>query len=400
MDWLARHKVGVWAFLVAVAYVPGIMSAAIVPRWAVVALGVPLVSQIRLQIPVVLQLAIAAGLAWSAASIIRAPDQLDSLLQLFLMCCLFGAMAVASQLETLDDALAGLCWGIGVSSAFCVATFLVGYPIIAQSHPSNFPGLFYNSEVLVELCAPLLVWAVIKHRWLLGGFVTVPILLNSSRISFVVVAVGLLTSYWPRTWRARVAIMGTVALGLVAIVSYITFGDPAHYKFGSAASRLVSWLTAVYSLTPAGHGFGWWRAVHGGEEFAHSDLLQAFVEIGIGALLFALIPLYALWNRRDHAERAAFIVICLEVGVSFPLHVPATGFLAALLAGYLVRERAGVRDIQPDGGGETGDRHGWHAAHAGSPYGGGRRGSLVVPIRSAAAVLPEVGGQRARPEAV
>lgn len=391
MKWLAAHRVGIWAFLVAAAFVPGIMSAAVVPRWAIIALGVPLVSQIRMQIPTVLQVAIAAGFAWTAASIMHAPDQMDSLLQLFLMACLFGVMAAASQFDTLDQAIEGLCWGLGLSGVVCIVALLVGHPILAQANPKLPSGLFYNSEVMVELAAPIVVWAIVKHRWLLVGVATVPMLFNASRISFVVVALGLLFAFWPRAWRARIAISGAVAVALVALVGYLTFGNPDSLKFGSAASRMASWLTAIYSITPVGHGFGFWRAAHGGEEFAHSDVLQAFAEIGLGALLFAVVPVYALRNRRDHAERAAFFVICIELVVSFPLHVPATGFLAALLAGYLVRECAGVRRIQPGGGDQAGDRHGWHTAHGGSPYGGSRPSGLAVSVRSEAAELPALG---------
>lgn len=389
MDWLARHKVGVWAFLVGVAYVPGIMSAAIVPRWAVVALGVPLVSQIRWQIPVTLQAVIAAGFAWTAMSIFRAPDQMDALLQLFLMACLFGVMGAASQLDTLEDALGGLCWGIGVSAGVCGASFLVGYPLVSSTHVDLFPGLFYNSEVLVELCAPVLVWAAAKRHWHYVAMCAVPILVNNSRIAIFCVVIGLLFSFWPKTQKLRIFASILAVSVIVAAAAWFTIG---HFKFGSAASRVTSWLTAVYTITPAGYGLGFWRATHGGEEFAHSDVLQSFAEIGLGALLFAAVPFYALRNRRDHAERAAFIVLCIELVVSFPLHVPATGFLAALLAGYLVRERAGLRNFQFGGGDQVGNSHERLAAHCRYIDERSGRGGVVFPLRSSAAVLPAMGG--------
>lgn len=393
MNWLAAHKVGVWAFLVTVAFVPGIMSAAIVPRWAVIALGIPLVSQIRWQIPTGLQLAIAAGVAWSAATILRAPDQLDSLLQFFFMLCLIGVMGVASQIDDLTEALSGMCWGLALSALACIVAREHGH-FLATSHVELFPGLFYNAEVLVELCAPLLVWAAVTRRWHFVVIAAVPIMLNNSRIPIVAVMVGLMFAFWPKGWRARVA-LGAVGLALAsAVVVYMTFG---HFKLGSAAGRMVSWLTAAYAITPAGQGFGWFRATHGGEEFAHSDVLQAFAEIGAGALLFVLIPVYALRNRRDHAERAAFVVICAELVVSFPIHVPATGFLAALLAGYLVRDRLDVRGLQYGRGDPAGDCDGWHPAAAGASSGGGRRRSFNIPFGPEVAELSALGlsGSRA-----
>jgi len=393
LSWLAAHRVGVWAFLVTVAFVPGIMSAAIVPRWAVIALGIPLVSQIRWQIPTGLQLAVAAGVAWSAASIIHAPDQLDSLLQFFFMLCLICVMGVASQVDDLTEALSGMCWGLGLSSLVCLIAWRHGH-FLATSHPELFPGLFYNAEVLVELCAPLLVWAAVTRRWHFVAIAAVPILLNNSRIPIVAVMIGLMFAFWPKDWRARLALgMAGIVLAC-SVVAYMTFG---HFKLGSAAGRIVSWLTAAYAITPSGQGFGWFRATHGGDEFAHSDILQAFAEIGIGALLFALIPVYALRNRRAHAERAAFVVICTELAVSFPIHVPATGFLAALLAGYLVRDRLGVRGLQYGGRDSVGDRDGWYPAAAGAVIGGGRRRSFYLPLGPEAEELSAVGlsGSRA-----
>lgn len=388
MTWLAAHKVGIWAFLVAAAFVPGLMSAAIVPRWAVIALGIPLVSQIRWQIPTALQLALLAGVAWSAASILRTLDPADSLLQFFFMLCLLAVMGVGSQLESLDQAISGLCWGLGLSSALCVATLVTGQHFVAYHHPDLIPGLFYNSEVLVEFAAPLVVWAAVKRRWWLVVTSIVPIAANNSRIAVISLIIGLIVGFWPKSTKMRVV---TITVGTVALCSAVAWLTMGSFKFGSAASRVTSWLTAVYSFTPAGHGFGWWRATHAGEEFAHSDVLQAFAEIGLAALLFALVPLYALRNRRDHAERAAFIVICIELGLSFPLHVPATGFLAALLAGFLVRTGAGVRGVQHDGGDPAGGRDGRYATGILAVVGGGGRGGGDVPARSAAAVLSSVG---------
>jgi hypothetical protein len=37
----------------------------------------------------------------------------------------------------------------------------------------------------------------------------------------------------------------------------------------------------------------------------------------------------------DRAARAVFLVICIEAVLSFPLHLPVTGMLAAVTAGYL-----------------------------------------------------------------
>ena len=364
MKWLAEHKFGVWGFLVAGAFIPTIMSAAVVGRWAVIAMGVPLVAPLRLKVPPVIQMALAMGVAWCAASMFITPDVMDASLQFFFMILLIGAMGAASQLDTLDDLISGMCWGLALSSAFCLIA-ISGHRLVAESGmDTGYAGLFYNREVLAEFAAPLLVWAIIKHHWFLAAAAALPLAVNSSRISVAAVIVALAAAYWPRSTRARVILAAIVLAALVAVVVYYT---GQRHKLGTGAIRLAIWLSTIWSITPLGNGFGWYRFANV-EEFAHSDVLQAFAEIGIGALCFAIIPIYALRNRGDHAERAAFIVICIELVVSFPLRVPGTAFLAAVLAGYLVRDRVAVRRVQFDGGiqdGENSERFAevWNADH-------------------------------------
>jgi hypothetical protein len=97
-------------------------------------------------------------------------------------------------------------------------------------------------------------------------------------------------------------------------------------------------LTAIESISFSGTGLGWWAATHPGsfDEFAHSDALQAIVELGAGSLFFFAIPvLIFLRCYQPRAEMSAFVAICIESVISFPLHLPASGFLAAVLAGTL-----------------------------------------------------------------
>lgn len=340
-------------------------------------MGVALVAPIRLKVPPVIQTALAMGLAWSAASLFITPDPMDGALQFFFMVVLIGAMGVASQAESLDDLMGGLCWGLALSSVFCL-TSLAGYRVFAESGTDEgYAGLFYNREVLAEFAAPLLVWAIIKHRWFLATSAAVPLALNSSRISVAAAIMALAVAFWPRSNKARVVLLVAATALMIAVVAYYT---SRHDKIGTAIIRLAIWLQAVWSITPLGHGVGWYRFANV-EEFAHSDVLQAFTELGIGALCFALIPIYALRNRGDHAERAAFIVICIELVVSFPLRVPGAAFLAAVLAGYLVRDRIVVRRVQLDGGIQADEGGGWLSEVWGADTGRGRRSNPVFPLR-------------------
>lgn len=374
MTWLSRHRLGIWAFLVSVAFIPGIMSAAVAGRWWLIALGVPLMGKIEFRFMPWVQVAVMAGMAWAVASLATTPDGWDGFLQLLFMTALVGVMGVASQAESLDEPMMAMCLGLGVSSAFCLSR-LAGHQLTVEGGSDNYAGLFYNSEVLTEFAAPMLVWAIAKKKWWLASLTVTPILINWSRVSVAVAIFGIAFAYWPKSWKWRALVsIGT----LTAICGSVFYLSLYANKIGGAAQRVVMWLATAYAITIPGHGLGWYRASHLTEEFAHSDVLQSLAELGAGALFFAVIIVYAFRHRGDLAEKAAFVAICIELIVSFPLHVPAGGFLAALLAGFLVRDcsyagRAGLCGRDQDGADGEWDS----AVRDRFDRGSGRRGGLV-----------------------
>lgn len=389
MKWPAEHRAGVWGFLVAVAFIPGIMSAAFAGRWAVIALGVPLVAPIEFKFSPFVRFCLAFGTAWAAVSLIATPDLRGGAFELFFLIVLVGVMGAASQLESLEGALTGLCAGVGVSSLFCLSA-MAGYPLVDQVASSTYAGLFYNSEVLTELAAPLFVWAVVSKRWPLAACTILPLLVNGSRISVIAVGIAALYAFRGMDWR-RLAIVASVALAaIVAMLAYRYTGT-----LGSIGQRIVMWVATGMAITPLGNGIGWYRAVHLSEEFAHSDILQAMAELGVGAVCWAAIPVLIFWrNRGENAERAAFVALCVEAAVSFPLHVPATAFLAAILAGYLVRDRSVVRMGAVDGRIHDGQDGGRHAAYRGVGSFAGRRGYRTFFAGSSIARISSLGSAR------
>ena len=244
---------------------------------------------------------------------------------------------------------------------------LAGYQLVDQGS-AYYAGLFYNSEVLSEFSAPLLVWAIVKRRFGLVALTALPLIVDKPRVALLAVAVALVVAYWPKKMESRVVLIVLSLMGVSLILFYMTY---AHLKLGSLALRISLWLETIWSISISGHGIGWYRASHITEEFAHSDVIQAFAELGIGALCFAVIPVYALFRNRGNyvAERAAFIAVCVELVISFPLHVPASAFMAALVAGFLVSRRSDVRVAgyhgrTDDGEDSEWDRPVWGDAHS------------------------------------
>ncbi len=192
-----------------------------------------------------------------------------------------------------------------------------------------------------ETAAPLLVWAFWRKRWALCCIMATSVALCHSRVAFFVLGCGLLYG-----WRARrsAKLASVVVLMIAGVAAVMMIGDGTG-KYLSGMTRIMYWGAALLSVVPSGRGLAWWAAAHPFpfEEFVHSDVLQSMVELGLGAVFFLAIPVMVLFRSGGISERAAYIAICVEALVSFPMHLPATGFLAAVLTGYLARGRADVR---------------------------------------------------------
>lgn len=362
------------ASLVAVALWPGIFAAATAPRWWVIAITLPLWSRIDPRdLDPRAAFVLALFLLSAAASATWSVDPAGGALDLLKLTILAGVMAGAAGLPRLAPIMVGFGWGVALSGVLALAQ-LAGFGPIRQP-----TGLFLNPEVLAETAAIPLVWAAFSRRWALAGFLAGPLVLCGSRVALLAAAVGLLAGLpWPR--RAKVA--AASSLIIAGALSMLMFGPG---KFHSALDRMVLWGAGLLSLTWTGHGLGWWAATHPApfQDVAHSDVLQLLVEVGPAAmLLFAFSALAMRLGRDDAPERAALAAGIMECAVSFPLHLPASGFVVAALAGWLARRSADVRVAEPAGGGD---------AARGVRSGGYGAGARRVGARRA-------GGISARPE--
>jgi hypothetical protein len=383
-SWTKHRKMAVLGFVVAVAYWPTLLSAAFVPRWGAIAIGVPLVSKLDpREVPESLRWLLLFILTLAAISTTWAsPDPMAGYLDLFYIALLCLAFIAASSLDSLDDVMTGLGVGLAVSA------FLSLYQLSGPSDQGRDgmygqapTALFYSSEVFAEFAAIVFVWAILRPRPAIALAAGLPILLCNSRIALVIAGAATLYAFRPNS-KILTAIL-SVGLAVIAVAMIYTFGEG---RLGTAGQRFILWGATILAWTQFGHGLGWFQTVHSDLQFAHSDAIQAVAELGVGAFAVLMIPFIALRrNRGSNAERAAFIAVCFEVFVSFPLHFPATGFAAAMLAGFLVSNRR----LVPVGNAVGGVRDGFSiqrrdAAYQGS-LGSGRSRGCQVPVRSALA---------------
>ena len=379
MTW-RDHRGWLLGLAVSTAYWPGMLSPAFGPRWAALAVGVPLAFSIDpRELPEPIRWLLAFLFAIATASVFISPDQPSALYELMQIAIVAAAFVAAAGRTSIDDVMAGLAAGLAASSA-----------LLVYNYGDKPVGLFLNSEVLAEFAALITVWAVVQKRYITAASTLVPLALCHSRIALLTVAVGLVFAYWPRSTRARAAVITAI----VAVAAELLFASA--YKAGSADHRLILWGTAAVALfhAPFGSGLGWFQAAQPESMFAHSDVLQMLVELGIGAIAIVLIPIVALRKGRGtNAERAVLVAVCFQAVVSFPLHMPASAFVAALVAGRLVGRRAVVRMGEPVGRvADDADQRRQAAPDREYPVRSGR-GSGAVSVRSSAentqAVYPQ-----------
>ena len=247
---------------------------------------------------------------------------------------MLGEIAAAGARDP-EQVIQAFGWGLSLSSAIALAAWL-GWPLPVQN--SGIAGLFLSTEVLAEVAAPVLAWALWSRRWALALVLAVPLALCGSRIAPVAACAGLFAAWRPNSRWTRPALL----IALIPVLAALLFAiGPA--KASTALSRMVLWGAAVLSIVPEGRGVGWWSVAHPDAytEFAHSDPLELLVELGAPALWLMAVPglaLLASWHRsgRARALLAALVALIVESLVSFPLKIPAAAFFGAVLTGFLL----------------------------------------------------------------
>ncbi len=316
-------------FGVAITFWPGLMSAAVVPRWCLIALGLPLVSWLdpRCLGPVTLALLI-AYVGYAGVSLLWAPDPMAGSNDLFRVLIFAGCVLAGANVEDPTMFMRAMGWGVTLSSVLIVMQS-AGWSGIAQATPPA--GLFYNRDFAAELAAVFFVWAVFSRDIPLAVMLAIPLAVCGSRIALACAALGFVSA------RPRWAVLPVMIMG--ATVVSLTLWHPE--KLTTLMARMDIWEFTLFGVTPFGEGLGGFAVAQPVWEYAHSDLLQSFYELGIGALPLLAIMVLAL-RAVDLPIRAAMACLVGEYATAFPLHLPATALVAGVLVGHLARKRVDV----------------------------------------------------------
>lgn len=340
-----------FSFLVTVAFVPGIVDPATLPRWSIIAAGAPLLLMLRTErfpnplegagLAVVISLA--AGIAWS-------PDVLTGYEELAHLAILAVVFCLGASLADLRPLWQGLCVGVAVNAFIAFLQVLGWYELPQAAAPA---GLFMNRNPLAEVALVALIVGGARFWYAVGPCIA--LVLTHSRAALGALLVVWSISLWPRHRTAAVAIL--LVAGAAAVGAF-TLGSE------SALIRLGVWKSALSNLAVLGNGVGSFVTAYPQAQYAHSEPIQLVYEHGVLALPF-FIMLWLLWRVPGYeTEHLVLAAICAVGLFAFPLRLPATAFAFALAAGHLARGWALVR--RGVDGGRDPDR-GAHDRAAGAP---------------------------------
>lgn len=332
-----------WTFsiILGLAFWPGIMSSATAPRWAVMAFGLP-VLLFNKRVP--LDGLGLAFLAVAASSILWGMVPVDAIGGFMILVLLALAYALGSSIDDLGPFYDGLTCAALISGALAVAqTF---YPLqgFNLDEYGNAAGLFINKDVLGNLAAPLAIAAALRARWIEAALLFGVVILMSTRGALMGLAVALVV-YLIDTGRSRIAV--------AAVLVFVTALAANLYRGGAglfaAGERVAIWHDTIAGLTLFGRGIGsfftafpatadWVVIALRRPEFAYNEFLHFGFELGIAGLILPAILVVAFLGSGRNVGRYVLVCMAAQCAVSFLLHLPASGFLMALVAGH-VRHR-------------------------------------------------------------
>lgn len=334
---------GIFFFCLTVLIIPGLPSAAVVPRWALLSVAIPLIMLWR---NVDAPRGVLAVFVCLAVMAFVSPDPYEALRSLWIFAVLLAAYCVGRSTGDLRGVFVGVALGMWVNSAAVVAQYFgwVGVPQI-----TSHAGLFLNRNAAVEACAMVLVYLVYKRMWwLVPGLL--PTLMAGARAPILAIGVATFISAfrYSRFW----AMMGLL-LSTLAVVVLSSYNVAA---WSSIVERYNLWRDVVPSLTVFGHGLGSFEylfplyqdstnALQVRFDHPHNELLHIAFELGVFGVIGACMWIWDCLQREASAEWYALVVFLVEAMFQFPLYMPLTGVLFALCAGVVSRSRPRVRSM-------------------------------------------------------
>jgi len=308
---LRRYLEPAYAFLIAVAFVPGISGAATSPRWTVAALSLWFLDWRVLWFPAVCFAVLEFDQACHWAIVSGA------------FCWGMNNAENTKRTFTTLPVTLGFCAGIAISGAIAIAQATVGFSTIPQA--ISPAGLFVNKNVMGEAAVLAFIAAASARLWPAALICVPAVILSQSRAAWLATFAGL---FMLASFRMRCLLL-SLALLLSALFWFTGF----ELSTSSLMERFAIWRDAISHLTLFGNGSYDYSTVQHREPNLHNDWLQFVYELGI----VGLIPI-AVVGFAGISGGLPFVAALFVLGsFGFPLHNPASAWFAAFIIGYFVR---------------------------------------------------------------
>ena len=261
------------------------------------------------------------------------------------------AFLIGAETKDARGVYSAMSLGIAVNGVVAIAQSLGWQGVEQVVSPAGF---YANKNFLGEIAALCVVSSLASRSWWLVPGPVCSLVLTECRGAMAGVAVAGIAWTWKRSRLAAFGLILACACGSFAALHSPTFRS-------TLLVRVNITLDAVENLTWMGHGIGsYWvstpqhaprqEAMNTRHWHAHDDMLEAVYEYGLASFLVVAFALYCLGGPFE-LERLILIAFMVEGLFGFPLHTPATGFMAAIAAGRIARGRydlRGILDVRAD----------------------------------------------------
>lgn len=312
-------------------YIPGIIGGAIPTGWLFLCLTIPffiLYADIKLGLGFIF-------ICYAALSLLWVKSLNISFFYFVQLLALAGVYVIGQNIKDIKIIFKGLALGLGVSSIAAIYQYLGNHSIYSLN--DAVAGFFINPNIYSEISAILLIGLIVLKLWVWIPVTLPGLILVQSRAAMLGLAVGLLFYLWQ--FNRKLAIGLTLTLCLTA--SYFYWG---RFDLSSIYERFNLWADTIQGFKFFGNGIGSYEtmfpfyATHLNTEiarpkFAHNDLLQAIFEFGVGSI-FIILAVLNVFNSKKKETIILYTILVISF-FTYPLHVPATSFIAFLVAGYI-----------------------------------------------------------------
>jgi len=244
--------------------------------------------------------------------------------------------------------------------------------IVAPAHSTAdigpFRGTLGNRDVLgcfVGVSIPLfLSWKEVKpyQNVIIKSltFIVMAILLMSPSPGAVATLIGIGVYYFKENkFSLLFAFMAAAIYAIIYILTSYHYADfmaaPSQFSglvngnlkdIPTNEGRLWKWMTAVSLIfqSPETFIFGSGPGAFWGRKYPlHNEFIQCWFELGLVGLAlmigYVCSTIKFLFKSKDMVLLSAFIIICIDAGGNYPMHLATTAFLICIIAGLIERKR-------------------------------------------------------------